>query len=190
MKIEKKEPTKIYNNLSNYRVSISKRRFKKKRFIYKLIKRRRFIRGSKLILGTLSKRLICVKLSGYMAPNLDSSFKYGDVFVNYGSSSIRIKGAKSSLKLDIGNPVCVNKSWSNGSLLAGVSVGSNYFYPWCSSVMPSSRSNVRDIVYLQSYVFRKLRFKNQDKRSIFFLQNKLQYSVSLRGTLLKLVHLL
>jgi hypothetical protein len=109
MKIGKKEHTRMHNNLSNYRESVSKRRFKKKRFVYKSIKRRLFIRGSKLVLGTLSKNLVHAKLSRCMVANLDFSFKYGDIFVNYGSSSIKVKGAKSSLKLDLVNPVDVGR---------------------------------------------------------------------------------
>ena len=110
MKIEKKEHIKMYNNLSNYRESIAKRRFKKKRFVYKSIKRRLFIRGSKLVLGTLSKGLVHTKLSRYMVPKLDFSFKYGDIFVNYGSSSIKVKGSKANLKLDLTNPVGISRS--------------------------------------------------------------------------------
>lgn len=110
MKIEKKEHIKMYNNLSNYRESIAKRRFKKKRFVYKSIKRRLFIRGSKLVLGTLSKGLVHTKLSRYMVPKLDFSFKYGDIFVNYGSSSIKVKGPKANLKLDLTNPVGISRS--------------------------------------------------------------------------------
>lgn len=110
MKIGKKEYTRMCSNLSIYRKGISKRRFKKKIFVYKSIKRRLFVRGFKLALGTLSKNLVHAKLSRHMITNLDFSFKYGDIFVNYGSSSIKLRGAKSNLKLDLANPVGVVRS--------------------------------------------------------------------------------
>lgn len=116
----------------------------------------KFNRHLRLVLG-ISKLLyirnsLVIKYFG-LSVNLS---KWNNFFINPGSNSILNpfnKGVKLENPLTNLKPRNVITSWSSGKYLVNKKSGSKKFVEWSSNKLPNKKSQVRDLVYRESYVF-------------------------------------
>lgn len=141
MRIEKKEYIK---NLKLY-LCTKRWRFTKK--IKLITLRRSFYRRQSFLIG-VTKLIKVINRSLLLSPAQDYTYKWKDLYINYGvSTSI----AKNETLFRTNTKVNVKSSWLSGKYLSSRKSGSNYMCVFSDTGVPTKYSSARDVVYRRSY---------------------------------------
>lgn len=141
MKIEKIEYIKM---LKFQKVAF---KLRKKKFKFKIIKRRKLFRHKHLVTGLTDVSNLNYKLIKDLSPQNDFNLINKDFLINYGSATnyLNPKTKINSQKFRYNSP--------NTKLITSMLIGSNRLVSWETPHSLIRNSNARDIIYQSSYVY-------------------------------------